>query len=70
LPLSLSITAKHLIGGGLLGGIGFTMSIFAELGFKGEQEALLLAKTGVLFASVIAGVAGYLWPRTMTRATT
>jgi len=56
--------AKHLIGVGLLGGIGFTMSIFiAELGFKGDQEALLLAKSGVLFASVIAGVAGYLWLR-------
>lgn len=56
--------AKHLIGVGFLGGIGFTMSIFiAELGFKGENEALLLAKSGVLFASVIAGVCGYLWLR-------
>ncbi|MDJ0833952.1 MAG: Na+/H+ antiporter NhaA [Gammaproteobacteria bacterium] len=56
--------AKHLVGVGLLGGIGFTMSIFiAELGFKGQAESLLLAKTGVLFASVIAGVAGYLWLR-------
>ncbi|WP_078118392.1 Na+/H+ antiporter NhaA [Thiosocius teredinicola] len=54
--------AKHLVGVGLLGGIGFTMSIFiAELGFKGQTEALLLAKTGVLLASIIAGVAGYLW---------
>ena len=47
-----------------IGGIGFTMSIFvAELGFKGQTEALLLAKTGVLFASLIAGVAGFLWLR-------
>lgn len=61
--------ARHLIGVGLLGGIGFTMSIFiAELGFKGQTEALVLAKTGVLFASIIAGVAGYLWLRIMTRA--
>lgn len=59
--------AKHMIGVGLLGGIGFTMSIFiAELGFKGQAEALVLAKTGVLFASVIAGVAGFIWLRTMT----
>ena len=57
-------TARHLVGVGLLGGIGFTMSIFiAELGFKGQTEALLLAKTGVLFASVIAGIAGFLWLR-------
>lgn len=60
--------ASHLIGVGLLGGIGFTMSIFiAELGFKGQTEELLLAKTGVLFASIIAGVAGYLWLRTTTK---
>lgn len=52
----------HIIGVGLLGGIGFTMSIFvAELAFYGQQEALVLAKTGVLFASVIAGVAGFTW---------
>lgn len=55
---------KHLIGVGLVGGIGFTMSIFiAELGFAGNPEALLMAKTGVLFASLTAGVAGYLWLR-------
>lgn len=50
----------HIIGVGFLGGIGFTMSIFiAELGFTGNTEALILAKTGILFASLIAGVAGY-----------
>jgi NhaA family Na+:H+ antiporter len=53
---------RHLIGVGLVGGIGFTMSIFiAELGFAGQPESLLMAKTGVLFASVLAGLAGYLW---------
>jgi Na+:H+ antiporter, NhaA family len=52
----------HIIGVGFLGGIGFTMSIFiAELGFAGQQEALLLAKTGVLFSSIIAGVIGMTW---------
>jgi NhaA family Na+:H+ antiporter len=62
--------AKHLIGVGLLGGIGFTMSIFiAELGFKGQPDALLLAKTGILFASVIAGTAGYFWLRYTAKAT-
>jgi Na+:H+ antiporter, NhaA family len=55
---------KHLIGVGLLAGIGFTMSIFiAELGFTQNPEYLLMAKTGVLFASVIAGVSGYFWLR-------
>jgi len=55
---------RHMIGLGLLGGIGFTMSIFiAELGFQSMPEQLLLAKTGILFASIFAGVAGYLWLR-------
>ena len=58
------MTFKHLIGVGLLAGIGFTMSIFiAELGFAQNSEYLLMAKTGVLFASIFAGVGGYLWLR-------
>lgn len=53
---------KHIIGVGMIGGIGFTMSIFiAELAFYGQQRELILAKTGVLFASVIAGLAGFFW---------
>jgi NhaA family Na+:H+ antiporter len=56
------MTTRHLIGVGLVSGIGFTMSIFiSELGFAGQAENLLMAKTGVLFASLIAGVGGYLW---------
>lgn len=52
----------HVLGVGLLGGIGFTMSIFvAELAFPGNPELLVLAKTGILFASLIAGVCGMLW---------
>jgi NhaA family Na+:H+ antiporter len=58
------MTGHHLIGVGFLSGIGFTMSIFiAELGFSGNAEYLLMAKTGVLFASIIAGTCGYLWLR-------
>jgi NhaA family Na+:H+ antiporter len=44
----------------LLGGIGFTMSIFiAQLGYASTPELLLMAKTGILFASLIAGLGGY-----------
>lgn len=58
---------SHLVGVGLMGGIGFTMSIFiAELGFRGSPETLNVAKTGVLFASIVAGVGGYLWLKYMT----
>lgn len=51
----------HIVGVALLGGIGFTMSIFiSELAFPGNPELLVQAKAGVLLASVIAGIAGFL----------
>jgi NhaA family Na+:H+ antiporter len=50
---------RQLGGVGLLGGIGFTMSLFiAALAF-GEARALDAAKLGVLGASIVAGIAGY-----------
>lgn len=56
------LNGQHMIGVGLLGGIGFTMSIFiADLGFMHHPEELLMAKTGVLFASLLAGIAGIGW---------
>jgi len=56
------VNFKQIIGVSLLGGIGFTMSIFvAELGFAHHAQDLLLAKTGVLMASAIAGASGFLW---------
>jgi NhaA family Na+:H+ antiporter len=61
--------AHHLVGVGLLGGMGFTMSIFiAGLGFGAQPEQLLIAKTGILTASLIAGLGGYLWLRLGARA--
>jgi NhaA family Na+:H+ antiporter len=44
----------------VLGGIGFTMSIFiAELAFKEHADYLLMAKTGVFAGSLLAGVIGF-----------
>jgi len=55
---------RHIAGVGLVAGIGFTMSVFiAHLGFSGQPEMLLAAKTSILLASLIAGTAGYLWLR-------
>ncbi|PPD54590.1 MAG: Na+/H+ antiporter NhaA [Methylotenera sp.] len=46
----------------VLAGIGFTMSIFiAELAFKGHADYLLMAKTGVIFGSLIAAALGFCW---------
>jgi len=52
----------QIAGVSLLAGIGFTMSIFvAELGFAGQAEYLLMAKTGILGASLLTGIAGFIW---------
>jgi len=60
LPTGLNM--KHIFGVGLLGGIGFTMSIFiADLGFVERPMDLLMAKTGILLASAIAGLGGFIW---------
>lgn len=52
---------KHIIGAGFLGGIGFTMSIFIDnLAFKTDPYNIEIAKIGILFSSLIAGIIGYL----------
>lgn len=57
-----SMTMHHVIGVGFLAGIGFTMSIFiTELAFRGEKETLIIAKTGILFASILAAVIGFIY---------
>lgn len=51
----------HMLGAGILGGVGFTMAIFvANLAFP---EAVLIAdaKIGILSASLLAGVIGFLF---------
>jgi NhaA family Na+:H+ antiporter len=56
------ITMNHIVGVSFMGGIGFTMSIFiAELGFADYPQDLLMAKTGILFASLFAGITGFIW---------
>jgi Na+:H+ antiporter, NhaA family len=53
---------SQIAGVGLLSGIGFTMSIFiADLAFPQQPELLLMAKTGILIASLLAGLGGYFW---------
>ena len=55
------ISKKHLIGVGLLAGIGFTMSIFITLLAFSENISIVSSKISVLIASVLAGSLGFLW---------
>jgi Na+:H+ antiporter, NhaA family len=56
------INMKHIIGIGLLGGMGFTMSIFvADIGFAVLPVTLNNAKAAILLSSLIAGISGFLW---------
>lgn len=49
----------HLIGGAVLAGIGFTISLFiAQLAFGDQPEILSEAKIGILAGSLVAAVAG------------
>ena len=54
----------HIVGAGLLGGIGFTMSIFiTNLAFADAPAFVNSSKLAVLLASLAAGVLGLLWLR-------
>jgi NhaA family Na+:H+ antiporter len=52
-----------ILGAGMLGGIGFTMSIFITLlAFKNDgEEVITYSKIAILVASFIAGTIGFLW---------
>jgi Na+:H+ antiporter, NhaA family len=55
---------KQLFGAGLLGGIGFTMSIFiANLAFAGDAALINATKIAILLASLSAGTIGFIWLR-------
>lgn len=53
---------RHIVGAGILGGIGFTMAIFiANLAFAGNPESVNASKMAILVASLTAGAIGFLW---------
>ena len=58
-----SLSWKHIIGAGILGGVGFTMSIFiTHLAFD-DASMIALAKLLIVACSLVMGIAGvlYLW---------
>ena len=60
--LPLDLKWRHVFGAGLLGGIGFTMSIFiTNLAFVGNAETINASKMAILLASLTAGTIGFVW---------
>lgn len=60
--LPLDLKWRHVFGAGLLGGIGFTVSIFiTNLAFAGSAELINDSKMAILLASLTAGTIGFLW---------
>jgi NhaA family Na+:H+ antiporter len=52
---------KNIFGAGLLGGIGFTMSIFIALLAFEKTEIINSSKIAIFISSLIAGTLGYIW---------
>jgi NhaA family Na+:H+ antiporter len=66
--LPLQLNWRHIFGAGLLGGIGFTMSVFiTNLAFAGNSEYITSSKTAIMLASLTAGMIGFLWLRLCTQ---
>lgn len=62
------VNLKHILGVGILASIGFTMSLFiTELAFESDIYHTQ-AKIGILAASFIAGIAGFLYLKVIGNA--
>lgn len=52
---------KNILGAGMLGGIGFTMSIFITLLAYNDAAMIDNSKIAILIASTISGILGFVW---------
>lgn len=52
---------KNILGAGMLGGIGFTMSIFITLLAYNDATMIDNSKIAILMASLISGILGFIW---------
>lgn len=58
---------KHILGAGMLGGIGFTMSIFVTILAFSDPETITYSKIAILIASVTSGAIGFLYLNTILK---
>jgi len=60
--MPLDLAWRHVLGAGMLGGIGFTMSIFiTNLAYTGQADVINASKMAILIGSLVAGVIGFAW---------
>ena len=60
--LPIDVNWWHIIGAGMLGGIGFTMSIFiTNLAFANNSALINSAKMAILSASLGSAILGFIW---------
>jgi Na+:H+ antiporter, NhaA family len=65
------LTWRHIVGAGMIGGIGFTMSIFiTNLAFVNQTALIDASKIAVLLASLASGFLGFAWLRWIAPART
>ena len=62
-------TYKQLLGIGMLGGIGFTMSIFTSSLAYIQPELLVISKVAIITGSVVSSVLGYIYLSRLKPAT-
>jgi len=60
---------NQIIGAGILGGIGFTMSIFITLLAFYEPAMITSSKLAIIVTSLLAALAGLLWLRLVLKQT-
>ena len=57
---------RHIMGAGILGGIGFTIAIFiTNLAYSGSARTASASKLAILLASLVSGLLGYVWLRSL-----
>ncbi|MFH6997740.1 Na+/H+ antiporter NhaA [Flavobacterium sp. FlaQc-57] len=56
-----SLKWAHILGAGMLGGIGFTMSIFITILAFHDPETIVFSKIAILIASILSGLFGFIY---------
>lgn len=60
-------TWKHILGMGMLAGIGFTMSIFISMLSFSDLAHIIEAKFAILCASLLSGVVGFIFLKSLAK---